>query len=276
MRTRRRSRTSCSVGVTVRLRPAGPRFGDSSRPRRRSGSLKRSTRPLLAAGCGPPGGSTGWSVSASGRPQSWPVRRRWLWFGGTPPRAPPPFWPGPRWWSRFSPPTGPGQPSAYGSTETCDRHSVSNCGIGRSASSSRRSPSGHWGPRLRQRLWIDGDLRPAFRQQLWHRQIGLVVAAIALGALGAAWEGYSTLGALEAEAAVTPAVWDVVRRSVSFAALGLGAAIFGLFGWLAITPRLITDEMIERRISMFFTRPPLTLTSSGLASTRLTSTKGRE
>ncbi len=130
--------------------------------------------------------------------------------------------------------------------------------------------------RAAKRLWIDGDLRPAFRQQLWHRQIGLVVAAIALGALGAAWEGYSTLGALEAEAAVTPAVWDVVRRSVSFAALGLGAAIFGLFGWLAITPRLITDEMIERRISMFFTRPPLTLTSSGLASTRLTSTKGRE
>ena len=130
--------------------------------------------------------------------------------------------------------------------------------------------------RAAKRLWLDGDLRPELRRRLWERQFGLVVAAVALGALGAAWEGYSTLGALEAEAAATPAVWDAVRRSVSFAALGFGAAIFGLFGWLAIIPRLITDETIERRISMFFTRPPLTLTSSGLTSSGLTSTNGRE
>ncbi|WP_419947960.1 hypothetical protein [Candidatus Palauibacter sp.] len=105
------------------------------------------------------------------------------------------------------------------------------------------------------RLWIDGDLQPELRQQLWTRQIGLVVAAIALGALGAAWQGYGAWEALEAEAFSMQATWDAVRRIVSFAALGFGAAIFGLFGWLAITPRLIDDEMIERRISRFFAGP---------------------
>ena len=110
-------------------------------------------------------------------------------------------------------------------------------------------------------LWIDGDLRPDLRRQLWERQIGLVVAAVALGALGAAWEGYGAFEALEAEAFALPAIWDAVRRIVSFAALGFGAAIFGLFGWLAITPRLINDEMIEKRISTFFAGSRLTPTS---------------
>lgn len=56
-------------------------------------------------------------------------------------------------------------------------------------------------------------------------------------------------------------MWDAVRRIVSFAALGFGAAIFGLFGWLAITPRLIDDEAMEHRISAFFASR-LTPTSS--------------
>ncbi len=112
------------------------------------------------------------------------------------------------------------------------------------------------------RLWIDGDLRPQLRRQLWERQIGLIVAAIALGALGAAWEGYGAYEALEVEDFAMPAMWDAVRRIVSFAALGFGAAICGLFGWLAMTPRLINDEMIERRISTFFAGSRLTQPSS--------------
>ena len=111
-------------------------------------------------------------------------------------------------------------------------------------------------------LWIDGDLRPELRRQLWERQIGLIVAAVALGALGAAWESYGAYEAIEAEGFAMPAIWNAVRRIVSCAALGFGAAIFGLFGWLAITPRLISDETIERRISAFFTGSRLTPTSS--------------
>lgn len=114
--------------------------------------------------------------------------------------------------------------------------------------------------RAAKRLWIDGDLRPELRRQLWERQVGLIVLAVALGALGAAWEGYGAYEALEAEAFSTPAMWDAVQRIVSCAALGLGAAIFGLFGWLAITPRLISDETIERRISNLFTGSRLTQT----------------
>ena len=111
------------------------------------------------------------------------------------------------------------------------------------------------------RLWIDGDLRSELRQQLWTRQIGLVVAAMALGALGAAWQGYGAWEALEADAFSMQATWEAVRRIVSFAAVGFVAAIFGLFGWLAITPRLINDEAIERRISAFFAGSRLRPTS---------------
>ncbi|MDE2662150.1 MAG: hypothetical protein OXI39_04030 [Gemmatimonadota bacterium] len=106
--------------------------------------------------------------------------------------------------------------------------------------------------RAAKRLWIDGDLRRELRRRLWERQIGLIVLAVALGALGAAREVWGAFGALEAEGFAPPAMWDAVGRVVSFAALGLSAAIFGLFGWLAITPRLIDDETMEHRISAFF------------------------
>ncbi len=106
--------------------------------------------------------------------------------------------------------------------------------------------------RAAKRLWIDGDLRPELRRRLWERQIGLIVLAVALGALGAAREVYGAFGALKAEQFAPPAMWDAVGRIVSHAALGLSAAIFGLFGWLAITPRLIDDETMEHRISAFF------------------------
>ena len=111
------------------------------------------------------------------------------------------------------------------------------------------------------RLWIDGDLRPDLRRRLWERQVGLIVFAVALGALGASWEGYSAFEALDVEDFAMPAMWDAVGRIVSCAALGFGAAIFGLFGWLAITPRLIDDETMEHRISTFFSSP-VTPTSS--------------
>ncbi|WP_310782176.1 hypothetical protein [Candidatus Palauibacter polyketidifaciens] len=106
--------------------------------------------------------------------------------------------------------------------------------------------------RAAKHLWIDGDLRPELRRRLWERQIGLIVLAVALGALGAAREVWGAFGALEAEGFAPPAMWDAVGRVVSFAALGLSAAIFGLFGWLALTPRLIDDETMEHRISAFF------------------------
>ncbi|MYA34727.1 MAG: hypothetical protein F4Y33_13915 [Gemmatimonadales bacterium] len=106
--------------------------------------------------------------------------------------------------------------------------------------------------RAAKRLWIDGDLRPELRRRLWERQIGLIVLAVALGALGAAREVYGAFGAVEAEGFAPPAIWDAVGRVVSFAAFGLSAAIFGLFGWLALTPRLIDDETMEHRISAFF------------------------
>ncbi len=129
------------------------------------------------------------------------------------------------------------------------------------------------------RLWIDGDLRPARRRTLWGRQVGLMVAAAALGSLGAAWEGYIALGVLEGETVSTQAIWGALRRAVSFAGLGLAAATFGLFGWLSLTPRMITDETIERRISAFFSRSrsPLTAISQTSQTQRTSQTQqGRQ
>lgn len=96
------------------------------------------------------------------------------------------------------------------------------------------------------RLWLHGDLRTPRRRALWARQAGLIVAAVAIGTLGAAWEGYLAV------IAPASAGWEAVGRIASFAATGVATAIFGLFGWLAITPRLISDEEMERRITRFF------------------------
>lgn len=111
------------------------------------------------------------------------------------------------------------------------------------------------------RLWIHGDLRSGERRLLWTRQGGLIVAAVALGALGAAWEGYRAITAIDPATISSLAAWAVVRKVAHVAAIALATAIFGLFGWLAITPRMITDEEVERRIARFFARarPPLTL-----------------
>lgn len=108
-------------------------------------------------------------------------------------------------------------------------------------------------------LLIHGDLRPLQHRSLWNRHAGLVVAAVALGALGAAWVGRVTLGPLEllrisaSEGPMgEPPVWEAVGQMATVAGTGLAAAIFGLFGWLALTPRLLTDEEAQRRIADFF------------------------
>ena len=101
-------------------------------------------------------------------------------------------------------------------------------------------------------LWIDGSLAPERRRLLWARQVGLIVTAISLGGLGATWEGYTALGAPDASFV---AAWTAVHRSVFFAALGFGAALLGLLGWLAVIPRLITDETVEGRITALLVRP---------------------
>ena len=95
-------------------------------------------------------------------------------------------------------------------------------------------------------LWIEGSLPPERRRLLWARQLGLIVTAISLGGLGASWVGYTALGAPDASFG---AAWTVMHRSVFFAALGFGAALLGLLTWLALVPRLITDETAEGRIT---------------------------
>ncbi len=135
------------------------------------------------------------------------------------------------------------------------------------------------------RLLVQGDLRPRQRRLLWNRHAGLVVAAVAVGALGAAWVGRVTFAPLEPPTIAAPEspmmgpfvpgspmaephlweppVWEAVGRMATVAGTGLAAAVFGLFGWLALTPRLLTDEEAERRIAHFFAqaRPHLAVAS---------------
>ena len=105
--------------------------------------------------------------------------------------------------------------------------------------------SSNWA-RAAKGLWIDGDLPAEKRRILWARQVGLMVTAAALGGLGATWEGYLGLGVPEG----TPGTaWAAVQRAVFFGAAGLGATAFGALGWLALVPRLISDESQEGRIT---------------------------
>ena len=114
------------------------------------------------------------------------------------------------------------------------------------------------------RLWVQGDLRQEERQLLWGRQTGLIVAAVALGALGAAWQGYlalgASLGATGAASLSQAAAWEAIGSVAGVAVSGLGVAVFGLFGWLLVTPRLLIDEECERRIDAFFAQSRLQLT----------------
>jgi len=118
--------------------------------------------------------------------------------------------------------------------------------------------------RMAAQLWLHGDLRVRQRRLLWARHAGLIVTAVALGALGAAWEGYLVLTNTEQVDSSALLAWETAATMAHFAATGLAAAIFGLFGWLSISPRLIADQEIERRITEFFAedRAKLTLNTS--------------
>jgi len=115
-------------------------------------------------------------------------------------------------------------------------------------------------------LWLHGDLRVRQRRRLWDRHAGLIVTAVALGALGAAWEGYLVLTNTEQVASSALLAWETAGTMAYFAATGLATAIFGLFGWLSISPRLIADQEVERRITEFFAQDRAKLTLSTSAS----------
>ena len=99
-------------------------------------------------------------------------------------------------------------------------------------------------------LWITGVLPPDVRSLFQARQAGLITAAVSLGGLGALWQGFVALGTLEASMGL---VWNVVGSAVLSGAVGVGAAIFGALGWLALLPRLIVDESSEGRIEALLT-----------------------
>lgn len=99
-------------------------------------------------------------------------------------------------------------------------------------------------------LWIMGVLPPGVRSLFQARQAGLITGAASLGGLGALWQGYIGLGTHEASPDL---VWHVVRPALLTGAIGIGAAIFGALGWLALMPRLISDEWSERRIETLLT-----------------------
>ena len=99
-------------------------------------------------------------------------------------------------------------------------------------------------------LWIIGVLPPDVRSLFQARQAGLITGAVSLGGLGALWQGYVGLGTLEASPGL---VWHVLRPAALTGAIGIGAAIFGALGWLALLPRLISDESSERRIETLIT-----------------------
>lgn len=104
-------------------------------------------------------------------------------------------------------------------------------------------------------LWVGRGVRPESRQLRWRYHAGLIVAAVAIGALGSAWEGYSVLGIL-GESTPEPAIaWAALRRALVLITLGTAAATFGLFAWLSFVPKLATDEAIERRIAALFRHP---------------------
>ena len=118
--------------------------------------------------------------------------------------------------------------------------------------------------RVAAQLWLHGDLRVRQRRRLWARHAGLIVTAVALGSLGAAWEGQLVLTNTEPVDSSALLAWETAATMAHFAVTGLTAAIFGLFGWLSISPRLIADQQIERRITEFFAqdRAKLTLNTS--------------
>jgi hypothetical protein len=103
-------------------------------------------------------------------------------------------------------------------------------------------------------LWARQDMGAAERRQAWRVQVGLVLVAISVSALGSASEAY--LGALRMEVgAGSLAGFALARDVLILVAMGLGATVIGLVGWLALTPSLRSYESFERRIATVFVAP---------------------
>ncbi len=106
------------------------------------------------------------------------------------------------------------------------------------------------------RLWVRRDLRPDTRLAHWRLHVGLIVASVAVGALGGAWEGYALLSVNSATGETAVSIWSMIRSALALVTLGMAAAVFGLFGWVSLMPRITTDDRIEKRIAEFFRRRP--------------------
>jgi hypothetical protein len=103
-------------------------------------------------------------------------------------------------------------------------------------------------------LWVRQDLRAADRRAAWRVQLGLILVGISIGGLGAVVLAYGATGRLVSSADVSTA-FTLVRDVALLASLGLGAAVIGLLGWLALTPSLRSYDLFERRIAAVFVPP---------------------
>jgi hypothetical protein len=106
-------------------------------------------------------------------------------------------------------------------------------------------------------LWVRQDMRARERRAAWRIQIGLVLVAASASGVGVAFEAYATAGRLAA-APDWVAGFGLLRDAMVLAALGLGAVVIGLTGWLALTPSLYAHDAFERRLTSLFA--PLDLT----------------
>ena len=111
--------------------------------------------------------------------------------------------------------------------------------------------------RVAAQLWLHGDLRVRQRQLLWARHAGLIVTAVALGALGAAWEGYLVVTNTEQVDSSALLAWETAG---SMARLPASPRRSSACSGLSISPRMIADQEIERRITEFFAQDRARLT----------------
>ena len=95
------------------------------------------------------------------------------------------------------------------------------------------------------------DCDHAGQQGVLHERLDVVLHQEAI--LDAVFGGNPIFGTLEELLGVPYApVLGGRRQGIRFAAGGPLGLVFGLFAWLPLLPRLITDEVIEGRISTFF------------------------